>query len=109
MRARACTPIEEGREEEKGKEAPVECVWVATHGPLIAHGPFMDSRIRERKSPSVCSFVYTAAAVRYVGATVCRYARCLICTERAYFRISDPDPALEISRGPPGRDVRSWP
>lgn len=50
---------EEVEEEREGKEGPVECVWVAACGPLIAHGPFMDPRIRERKSSSVCSFVYT--------------------------------------------------
>ena len=68
MRARACTQEEEEEEEEEvaaveeegeGKEGPAECVWVAPYGPLIAHGPFMDPRIRERKSSSVCNFVYT--------------------------------------------------
>ncbi|EGI66912.1 hypothetical protein G5I_04719 [Acromyrmex echinatior] len=39
-------------EEGEGKEGPVECVWVAPYGPLIAHEPFMDPRIRERKSSS---------------------------------------------------------
>lgn len=77
--------MEEVAQEERGKEGPVECVWVATCGPLIAHGPFMDSRIRERKSSSVCSFVYTLYGVHDVGAAVCRYARCLICTERGTF------------------------
>lgn len=103
---------EEVEEEREGKEGPVECVWVAACGPLIAHGPFMDPRIRERKSSSVCSFVYTPRRAHDAPicgsrrAGVCRYARCLICTERGarvLFRISDPDPAVKISRGPPGR------
>lgn len=50
---------EEEIEEEERKESCAEYVWVAC-GPLITHGPFMDPRIRKRKSLSVCSLVYDA-------------------------------------------------
>lgn len=91
VRARACLREDKGKEEEEetarregGREGLSECVWVA-YGPLIVHGPFMDPRIRERKSSSVCIVSYVHDVDIYVGAAVCRYARGLICTERAHF------------------------
>lgn len=101
MRARAYihTYAQEGSE-----EGPITGVRVGSvRGPLIAHEPFMDPWIRERKSSSVCSFAYTLYGAREAdmweqpALRIDMHARGLICPARAFFRISDPDPDRDFA------------